>query len=116
MIAIHHGTPAAVDARVREAFVEHLCQVNDDLHDEKHGILAANDELTKKNIALREEIQLHALAEKHQRLLREKTAAHLSEIKRRRQIPRSEFEHDGMLIQYLFEAIDADLEPKEVAS
>lgn len=63
MIAIHHGTPAAADARVREAFAEHLCQVNDDLHDEKSGILAANEELTKKNIALREEIHQYALVE-----------------------------------------------------
>ncbi|MGP5563764.1 hypothetical protein [Vreelandella alkaliphila] len=63
MIAIHHGTPQAVDARLREAFAEHLCQVNDDLHDEKNGILAANDELTEKNVALRHEIHQYALAE-----------------------------------------------------
>lgn len=79
MIAIHHGTPQAVDARLREAFVEHVCLVNDelltdkeDLLDEKAALAEENDALVKETIALRHEIRQYALAEKHQTQLRQK--------------------------------------------
>lgn len=70
MIAIHHGTPQAVDARLREAFVEHVLLVNDELLTEKEDLIAEkagleeeNDALAKETIALRHEIHQYALAE-----------------------------------------------------
>lgn len=56
MIAIHHGTPAAVDARVREAFVDHLCLVNEDLRDEKNALIIESDALAEENTRLRKEV------------------------------------------------------------
>lgn len=56
MIATHYGTPAAVDARVREEFVEHLCLVNEDFNHEKRALLEENDALAAENEKLRLEI------------------------------------------------------------
>lgn len=56
MIPIHHGTPAAVDARVREEFIEHLCLVNEDFSHEKRALLEENDALAAENTKLRGEI------------------------------------------------------------
>lgn len=129
MIAIHHGTPQAVDARLREAFVEHVLLVNDelltekeDLLDEKAALEQESEALASENIQLRHEVRIYALAERKQTLLRQKLNAEknglkacLEEIRARRKVPRSQFEHDGMLIQFLFEAIDNAPLAKEVA-
>ncbi|SDI28805.1 hypothetical protein SAMN04487867_104109 [Vreelandella titanicae] len=72
MIPIHHGTPAAVDARVREEFVEHLCLVNEDFNHEKRALLEENDALAAENVALRKEADLYRAAEEMQIALREK--------------------------------------------
>lgn len=72
MIPIHHGTPAAVDARVREEFVEHLCLVNEDFNHEKRALLEENDALAAENVTLRKEADLYRAAEEMQIALREK--------------------------------------------
>lgn len=56
MIATHYGTPAAVDARVREEFVEHLCLVNEDFNHEKRALLEENDALSAENVELRRQL------------------------------------------------------------
>lgn len=87
MIPIHHGTPAAVEARVREEFVEHLCLVNEDFNHEKRALLEENDALAVENVALRKEADLYRAAEEAQIALRAKMeqerdalAAHLEQL------------------------------------
>lgn len=72
MIATHYGTPAAVDARVREEFVEHLCLVNEDFNHEKRALLEENDALAAENVTLRKEADLYRAAEETQIALRQK--------------------------------------------
>ncbi|MBT2773800.1 hypothetical protein J7J47_16375 [Halomonas sp. ISL-60] len=72
MIPIHHGTPQAVDARVREDFVEHLCLVNEDFFHEKRALLEENDALAVENVALRKEAEQYRAAEEAQIALRQK--------------------------------------------
>lgn len=70
MIATHYGTPAAVDARVREEFVEHLCLVNEDFNHEKRALLEENDALAAENVTLRKEAEQYRAAEEAQIALR----------------------------------------------
>lgn len=80
MIAIHHGTPAAVDARVREEFVEHLCLVNDDFNHEKRALLEENDALAAENVTLRKEADLYRAGEEMQIALRKKSDKRAAEL------------------------------------
>ncbi|MCZ0926495.1 hypothetical protein L0636_01150 [Halomonas janggokensis] len=70
MIAIHYGTPHAIDVRVREGFIEHVCQVNEELQTEKEDLISEkaalaeeNDALMEEAIALRHEVRQYALVE-----------------------------------------------------
>lgn len=91
MIATHFGTKNAGDARVREAFIKHLCDVNDelltdkeDLLDEKAALAEENDALAKDSIALRRlkhEVYQYVLVEQKEMAHRRRGEEKLAQLR-----------------------------------